>query len=132
MDNPLKLARPDDAVQQIHDYARDLAYLFVQGECQPQITVGKRYAWGDNPHVERENDSQNRVDFRAKWGAADQTFRAPSIDLLVSFGYLSEVSSSQEGQYTLTTYIFTPKAFQLLERPAKTPSIFVSFSRKES
>ncbi len=132
MDNPLQLPRPDDAIQQIHDYARDLAYLFVQGDCKPQITVGKRYSWGDNPHVEREADSQNRIDFRRKWGADDETFRGPSIDLLVSFGYLVEAQSSQENNYTLTTYIFTPKAFQLLEKPSKMPAIFVSYSRKES
>jgi hypothetical protein len=132
MDNPLKLPRPDDALQQIHDYARDLAYLFVQGDCKPQITLGKRYSWNDNPHVEREGDSQNRIDFRLKWGDYGESFRAPSIDLLISFDYLVEVESRQVDQYTLTTYIFTPKAFQLLEKPAQMPAIFVSYSRKES
>lgn len=81
MDNPIQQPSPADAMQKIHDYARDLSYLFVMNDLEPRITIGGRFSWTDNPYIERDVDSQNRIDFRRKWAN-----NAPSLDLLAAMG----------------------------------------------
>jgi hypothetical protein len=134
MDNPLKLARPTDPIQQIHEYARDLAYLFATGNIGPTISTGGRFSWSDSPYVERDNDSQNRIDFRAKWVTkSDENFSPPAFELLAAYEYLSVASKEHDiNNRTITNYVLTPKALQLLEKPVQAPSVFISYSRKDS
>ncbi len=131
-DNPLKLPYPADTLQQIHEFARDLAYLFVQRELQPTITLGGRFSWSDNPFIERDGDGPNRIDFRRKWGGDDHP--TPDFNLLVTFGYLNASAPRQvQGQTgTLVDYIITPTALRLLEKPVGAPSVFISYRRKDS
>lgn len=144
MDNPLHLPRPNDQIQQIHDYARDFAYLYLQ-----------------NPWIELHRVHQlfeldfHQIEFIRKWGGSlaslsDEdwaqiesagimkraTFDPDSLqpivsvdrDILESFGYLrSRVTSSGD-----TMFVPTQKAFELLDKPLKPPSIFISYRRSES
>jgi hypothetical protein len=137
MDSPLKLARPTDPIQQIHDYARDLAYLFARGDAYPRISIGRRWSWSDNPHIARDGDSEDRIDFRKKWGAenedpAEWSLPLPSFDLLSAYGYLNVVGTEMESGFPVTTYILTPQALKLLEKPVQAPGVFISYSRRDS
>jgi len=144
MDNPLLLPRPDDPVQCIHDYARDLAYLVVNGECSASMSTNLN-GWLDNPHMEMPggmSDTPNRIHFREKWGTIS-THSYPSLDILAGFGYLEHTTSAfqagdgvqtwyGEGSYLVHSYLITSRAFQLLEKPSSSPKVFISYRRKES
>lgn len=148
MDNPLELSAPTDPVQRVHAYARDLAYLAIHGELSARIVWGIA-GLSDNPHEPRLGypDTTNRYYFREKWGAETAKF-SPFLDLLASYGYiliggetLPGTGSAQlwgheelqaDKSHHVVTYLLSPKAFQLLERPATPPTVFISYKRKES
>jgi hypothetical protein len=122
--------RPTDPIQQIHEYARDLVYLFATGNIGPTISIGGRFSWGDSPYIERDNDSQDRIAFRAKWVAkVDEIFSPPAPELLTVYEYLTVASKEQDiNNRTITNYVLTPKAPQLLEKPVQAPGAFISYS----
>jgi hypothetical protein len=102
MDNPLKLARPTDPIQQIHEYARDLAYLFATGNIGPTISIGGRFSWSDSPYIERDHDSQDRIDFRAKWVAkSDENFSPPAFESRGCCRLIVPSQSAAEGSQEL-------------------------------
>jgi hypothetical protein len=126
MDNPLLQARPEDSIQKVHDYARDLAYLAISGT----LSSGSRFHATDSPH-EMKTSNELITQFKDKWGRGRLSrgeLESPDPNILVSFGYLSR----ELDQYQIPIYIVTQKAFQLLERPSSSPNIFISYRRQES
>lgn len=141
MDNPLLAPRPDDPIERVHEYARDLAYLIATGEVDD--------LQGRSPH-QMVSTAEAINQFSLKWGGyvldtyltAEQKEKAadskselssgtyykllvpgPSFSTLVSFGYMMNVANA---------WHLTEKAFALLEKPAVAPSTFISYRRAES
>ncbi|MEO8613113.1 MAG: toll/interleukin-1 receptor domain-containing protein [Chloroflexota bacterium] len=124
MDNPLELPAPQDPIERVHELARDIAYGAVHK------------IWTSHLRVEKSNDQAVFVDkglnegLRSKWGEYHNYY---SVHLLVSFGYITK-SNIDEGykEVYVVFYDLTPKAFALLGKPAKTPSIFISHKQDQS
>ncbi len=141
--------RPDDPVQQVHHYARDLAYLVMGKYLESKLTPDSNRI-ESNPHA---NDGpgvtmkQPVSKFRDKWGGYN-TYKnlSPEYEILVAYGYLEPASELQtyvpnfrtqpydepDPTRTVNFYRLTAKAFELLEKPAKPPTIFISYRRVES
>lgn len=135
MDNPLDKPRnPQDGLGDVQDLARDLAYGALSGDWNSQIKVQGSQKWGF-PWVERDQpDSDNQRKFYKKWvKSADES---PGYATLVSLGYLRVgFTQLQPGGVMLpsiTEYYLTEKAFELLQKPAISKSIFISYRRRES
>jgi hypothetical protein len=122
MYNPLQQPRPDDPVQKIHDYARDLAYLALQSKMSAEIQVGAR-GWSGDPRYEADNDSPELASFRAKWWESDW-FAGPDYGLLASYQYMTICETN--------AYLLAAPAFALLDKPARKPTVFISYRRKDS
>jgi hypothetical protein len=56
----------------------------------------------------------------------------PAFPLLESFGYLRLISEAQNQRRYTYIYALTETAFSLLQKPALPPSVFISYSRKQS
>lgn len=126
MDNPLAQPYPTDPILKVHDYAHDLAYLAISGV----LPSGSRFRGDDSPH-EMKTSNELITQFKDKWGRGRLgrgELESPDPNVLVSFGYLVRDTDS----YGIYIYELTQKAFQLLERPSKAPSIFISYRRQES
>jgi TIR domain len=124
MDDPLHLPSPDDPIQQIHDLARDLAYLAAQKQHSPRITLGTE-GWGGDPRKQSEHDGPVLAFFRVKWGNLE-TYKGPQFEMLSSYAYLTMLGSDPNN------LLLTQKAFDLLDAPATPPRIFISYRRRES
>lgn len=122
MSNPLQQPRPDDPLDRVHDLARDLAYLALGGSMSAEIRVGTR-GWKGDPRYESEIETPDLAAFRKKWWNGD-TFAGPSFELLASYDYLAVPQ--------LDVYHIKSQAFQLLQKPAEKPSVFISYRRKDS
>lgn len=105
-EDPLRQPLPNDPLERIHRLARDLAYGAVHNMWNSQIITTNGWADGVPRYL--------RV-----WGGDH-----PNIYLLNSFAYVAKQGPGE--------YILTEKAFALLERPAVSPSVFISYRRSES
>jgi TIR domain len=122
MDNPLQQLRPDDPLEKIHALARDLAYLAIGGSTSAEFRVGTR-GWKGDPRYESEIETPDLALFRTKWWDGDK-FMGPGFELLASYDYLTVPE--------LDVYQLKSQAFQLLQKPAEKPSIFISYRRRDS
>ena len=121
MRNPLEDPVPEDRVQRVRAFARDLAYGVAMGLCSPEIGV-MRYGGGQKDLYDPEGEG---IGFLwEKW--QDDTM--PFLSLLVAFGYFENLGTLT-GNAEL--YRLTEKTFALLEQPAPT-SILISYRRGES
>ncbi len=124
-ENPLQQPVPDDPVERVKVFARDLAYGATRGlwatmfkytaQFHPQGWRKSWSSWGDEGNTGPALDEY----IKAKWQQDPPSFR-----MLVSFGYLIETA---EQSYQLTT-----DAFDLLQAPVTKPDVFVSYRRRES
>ena len=125
--NPLLDPRPDDPIEEVHAYARDLAYLVLQYEW--------RFGWG-LPHYHQLHDGtimgKNHQTFLEKWGKGsledEKTPIRPNYATLESLEYIKTRLNSNNA----LNYLLTSKAFQLLDKPIQPPFIFISYRRMES
>jgi hypothetical protein len=119
--NPLDDPIPDDPIQRVQAFARDLAYGASMGRCSTEIGISY---FGSG--LKEWHDTEGRQDLAFlddKW--ADHY---PYQSLLVSFGYFQALGTLEGGT---ELYRLTEKAFALLEQPAPT-AIFISYRRRES
>jgi hypothetical protein len=98
--NPLELPPPKDRVQRIHALARDLAYGALHDHWNTLV------AFSDKQGVQWSNTRIKNYS-SSKWEG-----ERPSVDLLVSFGFL-EIAPGR-AQDNITSYRLTAKAFELL------------------
>src|ERR1041385_8711106 len=115
MDNPLSLPVPEQPLDRIHAFARDLAYGALLGYWKPGLTTVMYGGGGEefmlhSPSSEREMDA-----FMNKWEKAH-----PSFETLRSFEYLEQSDD---------IYTITRQAFKLLEQPVTPPTVFISYRR---
>lgn len=119
MDDPMRQPAPENVVDRIHAFARDLAYGAAQGLWHTKI----QWQQLTNPTISRT--AQVFAERLApKWGA-----EFPSEFLMLSFGYFTLLTEEQAGR---STYLLTEKAFKLLEKPNIAPEVFISYRRSES
>ena len=104
MENPLELEAPEDPIERIHAFARDLAYGTVQKK------------WSA---IDFANQDQQLL-IAGKYGGNN-----PDLSTLFGFGYL-------EKDPIHAFYVVTKKAYQLLERPAVPPVVFIAYGSVES
>ncbi len=115
MHNFLEDPVPDDPIQRVHAFARDLAYGAVMGLWSSRLRVRI-----DSNLKEIWYDTIRRKELELlyqKWGS-----KLPSWSLTLSFEYMYLDDK---------VHVLTPKALALLEQPAPA-SIFISYSRRES
>ena len=134
MDNPLEQPAPDDPIERVHAFARDLAWGAVNEKWE---SVFDRKSL-DLARVEVNEDyyfaSKELIALiKGKW--VDEQ---PSIELLRSFDYLAPaqnnlvISGDSRRLPPVPSYLLTTKAFSLLEKPAIPPEIFISYRQAES
>ncbi len=125
MTSPLVLARPVDRRQQIHDFARDLAYGAIENIWKPSFITAVygngREEWTLLPYP-GIGDAPELSQLDKKW-TSEESFLNPSFELLESYGYVIKTGGS--------AYQLTQKAFDLLEKPAAPPEIFISYRRND-
>ncbi len=122
MENPLEIAPPEDKLERVSAFARDLAYGAIQ-ELWPNMFSGYQLnAKGLELRIQRDEALRNLLS--EKW--QDD---APSHLLLATYGYFQEHQRADRGRID---YTLTQKAFDLLAQPATPPSVFISYSRSHS
>jgi hypothetical protein len=122
IENPLELPAPDDRIERVSAFARDLAYGAMQ-ELWPNMFSGYgNYAKALELRV--QNEAPLRKLIAEKW--QDD---APSHLLLATYGYFQEYDRAERGRID---YTLTQSAFNLLSTPAAPPSVFISYSRSHS
>ncbi|MEL6149290.1 MAG: toll/interleukin-1 receptor domain-containing protein [Chloroflexota bacterium] len=120
MDNsPFDMPAPENEIARVHDFARDLAYGATRGLWHTKVQWNKLM----NPEISRISKVYAE-NLRPKWGTG-----FPSAYLLLSFGYLTSIEGESAGH---AAYLLTEKAFKLLERPAESPGVFISYRRGHS
>lgn len=132
MDNPFHQPAPEDPIQRIHDFARDLAYGAVIGEWSATISL----RGGKSPNDDWFRDHSTAFDvgdtnkdiFYRKWRVPG-FLRMNCFPMLIAFGYLAH---EREQPFTVHDYLLTYKAFALLEQPVNPIDVFVSYRRKQS
>jgi TIR domain len=131
--NPLEQKAPEDPIERVHEFARDLAYGALKGYWDSKITIDESEKWDYLAELARRPDDEK---FHAKWNTS-----VPSFSLLVSFEYLDKIAERGKksgAAFTIVDtsfevdYVLTPKAFALLEKPTNPPKIFISYARKHS
>jgi hypothetical protein len=121
MHNYLEDPVPDDPIQRVHAFARDLAYGVSAALCSAEIGVDRI---GGGQTEWRDTEGGQYLSFLdEKWR---DHFPYPS--LLIAFEYFAPVPNPG-GSTEL--YRLTSKAFALLEQPAPA-SIFISYRRSDS
>ena len=114
---PLAEPIPDDPIERVHRYARDLAWGAVNDYWD--ASHGDRgFPWGESSTQPIE-----RRDQLAEWKTRVWLDQLPSLVLLQAFDYL---------RYDSGAWILTPKAFDLLGTPLTPPSVFISYRRRAS
>lgn len=118
-ENPLEQPAPEDVIDRIRVFARDIAYGIVNKIWSSEFGVNKSRGimlgwrnWGDG-------SDEFEIYMKRKWSNSQ-----PDDFLMVTFGFLHEISGGH--------YVPTVRAFQLLEQPAKSPTIFISYGQKQS
>lgn len=122
MENPLELPPPDDKLERVPAFARDLAYGAMQ-ELWPNMFSGYQTNTKGLELRIRDEEALKAL-MEAKWQSD-----APSHLLLATYGYLQEYGRAERGRID---YVLTQKAFDLLAQPATPPSVFISYSRSQS
>jgi hypothetical protein len=125
--NVLELPVPpfEESIRRIEAFARDLAYGAIAGLWGAQfkvINLGTRESW----YPVNDPEASNRLETHCegKWQSV-----IPLSSLLVSFDYLTyNAPMIKNDNYCL----LTQKAFALLEKPSKPPSVFISYKQSES
>ncbi|MFN8372940.1 MAG: toll/interleukin-1 receptor domain-containing protein [Anaerolineae bacterium] len=121
MDNPHHLLPPSDPLERIHAFARDLAYGAIMNLWGAEIRV---YFGEDGASfIGQDGGDKLMALITDKW-----TKQYPPINLLQTFGYVVQTTDQGRAAY----YALTQKAFELLEKPATPPSVFISYGRKQS
>jgi hypothetical protein len=121
MHNPLEDPVPDDPIQRVHAFARDLAYGAITDLWSSRLKLStKSSSFADYEFEQWANARNEKLLFEVarKWES-----HFPSSTLLVSLGYLTQTDREH--------YHITDKAFTLLEQPAPA-SVFISYRRQES
>jgi hypothetical protein len=128
MDNPLDKPRTlENFMQDVEDLARDLAYGVSVGAWSARTFVynysfkSYGYSWSQE-HVHRTEPQEK---FFQKWIAPEN---GPTYDVLEAFGFMDRTSANEKQ----LLYVLTQKSLDLLQRPVQSPSIFISYRRKES
>jgi len=130
MNNPIEQPFPDDSIQQVHDFARDLAYGAVNRDWDTKFYYYNRTGWNNDPRFAHERNANAKL-LKDKWGI-NVSDKAPTLPLLASYGYVTP-TSTYPGPHDLmiTEYLLSPAAFALLSRPVVPPQIFISYRRNE-
>ncbi|MCE2488939.1 MAG: toll/interleukin-1 receptor domain-containing protein, partial [Anaerolineae bacterium] len=127
MDNPLEQSAPKDPLDRVHAFAYDLAWGVAHGMWGTELNlVNSR----NNPFYRiispaKIFDVPSRDSFVKKWGD-----NRPGADLMLSFMYANSVG--RNGNLIDSSFVLSPKALMLLEKPAIPPKIFISYRQKES
>ncbi len=127
MDNPLEQKAPDDPIDRAHTFARDLAYGATQGlwGTKFQVNLERGESWLSLTYLKGVDCDVNFLPYlETKWNN-----ESPTSDLMESYGYTSVVERFESGN---RSYLLTPKAFDLLEKPTTPPSVFISYARRPS
>lgn len=127
MDNPLEQDIPADPIERVHRFARDLAYGAAQGlwGTKFQINYMRGEEWLSLTYLKGVDCDVNFVPYlETKWENDN-----PTSDLMESYGYMSVVERFESGN---RSYLLTPRAFALLEKPTAPPSVFISYARRQS
>lgn len=120
MENPHELPAPEDVIERVHAFARDLAYGVVVGLWPPRLSVPVRATGTESwSGVGLFGDDNLDKLVKKKWGN-----KPPSIFLLQAYGYLVGFDTAR--------YTLTQEAFELLDKPAEVPRVFISYRRSES
>jgi hypothetical protein len=127
MYNPFREPIPRDPIDQIHAFAKDLAFGAIGKKWGAEFLItedGREERW-INP---QNGNTLHEINY--KWTKEGQN-RMITCGILISFGYLERVT--QEIRYTRhkVTHRLTERAFELLNQPASS-SIFISYRRSES
>lgn len=134
MSNPLNEEKPASKINQVHHYARDLVYLVTEEGLKPQIVFElNMWAGPHDPTYKPENVNYER--FREKWGkyATRGNGIYDLFHLMVAFGYAAAETAFSDAQLGHSeVFLLTLKAFDLLNKPVKPPSVFVSYRRIQS
>lgn len=137
MDNPIAYPRnPANFTQDVEDLARDLAYGASIGEWEASVAVSHYavnsfgYWWAD----EMMERTPLQEAFFQKWiGPRGESVAGPRYDILEAFGYMSVVTGKlAKDENDKLLYTLTRRAFDLLQKPAQAPSVFISYRRRES
>lgn len=118
--NPLELSRtPDDPMRDAEDLARDLAYGAGLGDWEATFYFDFR----SGVQLRELKESPTIATFEQKW--SPERHRAPDVsDWFLIFGYAEKIGNE--------SYRLTPRAFELLQKPTRTPNIFISYRHAES
>ncbi len=127
MDNPLEQNVPDDPIERVHTFARDLAYGAAQGlwGTKFQVNFQRGEDWLSLTYLKGVDCDANFVPYMDKKWNGDN----PTSDLMESYGYVTVVDRFESGN---RSYLLTPKAFALLEKPTTPPAVFISYARRHS
>src|SRR5690349_10530281 len=122
MDDPRQSPVPDDPVERVFGFAKDLAYGVVIGEYSPEFTAIEEL--GTEQWVGHGNQQQT-VNF---YHLMEQKWSIPELlaSTLELFGLVRLTGVSEQGS---RKYMLTSKALSLLERPAQAPSVFICYQR---
>ncbi len=129
MHNFLEDPVPDDPIQRVHAFARDLAYGALVSKWESVLY----FRIGEN------EDFPGKDSISSYLGEKWKNEKPPRMSTLVSFGYATVIPPRppELGQHRSpldvggAKYSLTEKAFALLKQPAPA-SIFISYSRRES
>jgi TIR domain len=121
MDNPHQLLPPSDPIARIHDFARDLAYGALTKLWGAEIRV---YYDNEGGSLIGQDGGEKLTALTTDKWAKDY----PPMHLLQTFGYLTLTTDQGRAAY----FALTQKAYELLNKPAVPPSVFLSYGRKQS
>ena len=132
---PLAEPVPDDPIERVHRFARDLAWGVNRELWKASFESEFLSTWN-------ENSWQYAQEI---WGATEEKLGYPSFDMLQAFGYIvistKYISATGTrpmfpgGEYktsAISLMILTEKAFSLLQKPFQSPTVFISYRRKVS
>lgn len=120
---PLAEPIPDDPVERVHRFARDLAWGATRGLWNAETIDRSSHGWG------RDGAGDIRqiwLDYRPIWIIEGKAV-TPPLSMLLSFGYLITRQFRETEIFTLTQ-----KAFDLLAKPLLPPTVFISYRRTVS
>ena len=127
MDNPLEQDAPDDMIERVHAFARDLAWGALYEKWGTSFRVASTSQGEQWFEMSRNRDWDENLNgfFLRKWN-----WDIPVSGLLLSFGYFE--ADFQRSATDTPAFALTQQAFRLLEKPAIPPKIFISYRQNES
>jgi len=132
MVNPLKLPVPEDFVDKVDAFARDLAYGVLHGAWDIHVNAFRPNQANDFVLTESGQQDYSKQ-FWTKWRNGI-TYLNPHFSALEARGYVDSFKSGSNDSSgaPYTGYKLIPKAFELLDKPARPPEVFISYRRAES